>query len=56
MINMVHMLGMEIIAEGVETKDQADFLRSQGCSMMQGFFFCRPMPLQEFEQKMKEGL
>jgi len=50
MINMVHSLGMEMIAEGVETMEQARFLRSQGCSEMQGFYFYKPMKVQEFER------
>ena len=50
MIRMVRDLGMSLIAEGVETLDQADFLRSQGCSVMQGFFFHKPMPVEDFEK------
>ena len=49
MIQMVHSLGMKLIAEGVETKDQADFLKSQGASEMQGYYFYKPMPIGEFE-------
>ena len=55
MINMVNLLGMEMIAEGVETIEQARFLRSQGCCEMQGYYFYKPMPVQDFEMKMKEG-
>jgi EAL domain-containing protein (putative c-di-GMP-specific phosphodiesterase class I) len=55
MIGMVRLLGMEMIAEGVETIDQAHFLRDQGCSLMQGYYFYKPMPVQDFEKKMKEG-
>ena len=50
MINMVRMLGMELIAEGVETLDQVGFLTDQGCSEMQGFYFYKPMPVDEFEE------
>ena len=50
MIQMVNMLGMEIIAEGVETIEQAEFLESKGCSDMQGYYFFKPMPVQEFEK------
>ena len=53
MVNMVHLLGMDIIAEGVETVEQAQFLRNQGCSEMQGYYFYRPMPVQEFEKQME---
>ena len=49
MIHMVHELDMGMIAEGVETTEQADFLKSQGCSEMQGYYFYRPMPVGEFE-------
>jgi EAL domain-containing protein (putative c-di-GMP-specific phosphodiesterase class I) len=40
---------MELIAEGVETIDQAKFLQSQGCPEMQGFYFYKPMPVGEYE-------
>jgi EAL domain-containing protein (putative c-di-GMP-specific phosphodiesterase class I)/GGDEF domain-containing protein len=50
MIGLVGRLGMEIIAEGVETKGQADFLREHGCSEMQGYYFFKPMPVESFEK------
>lgn len=50
MVQMVHLLGMEIIAEGVETVEQADFLKDKGCSEMQGYYFYKPMPVHEFEE------
>ena len=50
MIQMVHSLGMNLIAEGVENVAQAEFLRSRGCTEMQGFYFYEPMSVQEFEQ------
>ncbi len=43
-------LGLEVIAEGVETKEQRDFLASKGCHCYQGYFFSRPLPLERFEQ------
>ena len=49
-IKMVDSLGMHLIAEGVETAEQAEFLRSQGCFEMQGFHFCKPMPVEDFEK------
>lgn len=54
MIYMVHSLGMELIAEGVETIDQAKFLQSQGCPEMQGFYFYKPMPATEYEDLINE--
>ena len=50
MVQMVHQLGMEIIAEGVETKEQAEFLRDTGCAEMQGYYFYKPLPAEEFEK------
>ena len=50
MIQMVRAMGMTLIAEGVETVDQANFLRDQGSTEMQGFYFYRPMPVDEFEK------
>ena len=47
---MVHALGMRLIAEGVETVEQARFLQSQGCAELQGFYFYKPMPVEEFER------
>ena len=49
MIYMVHVLDMGVIAEGVETSEQAEFLKSEGCPEMQGYFFYKPMPVEEFE-------
>jgi EAL domain-containing protein (putative c-di-GMP-specific phosphodiesterase class I)/GGDEF domain-containing protein/ABC-type amino acid transport substrate-binding protein len=49
-VQMVHLLGMNLIAEGVENASQANFLQSRGCSEMQGFYFYKPMSVQEFER------
>jgi EAL domain-containing protein (putative c-di-GMP-specific phosphodiesterase class I) len=46
---MGHKLGLEVIAEGVETPGQKDLLTSIGCDFGQGFFFSRPLPPSEFE-------
>ena len=50
MIYMAKELGMEIIAEGVETKEQGELLMEYGCSQMQGYFFYKPMAVEEFEK------
>ena len=47
-IGMAHNLGIEVIAEGVETHAQRDFLLGAGCRIYQGFLFGRPVPLEEF--------
>ncbi len=49
MVQMVHSLGMTMLAEGVETAEQAQFLQAMGCSEMQGYYFHKPMPVQDFE-------
>lgn len=50
LIRMAHWLKMTVIAEGVETKEQADYLRNIGCLYMQGYYFARPMPTSDFEK------
>lgn len=49
-IAMAHKLGINVIAEGVETKDQLDFLRSQNCHEVQGFYYHPPLPAEQIEQ------
>ena len=51
-VNMVNDLDMEVIAEGVETQKQAEFLRGINCRMAQGFLFDRPLPRAEFEKRL----
>lgn len=43
-IGIAKSLNLELIAEGVETKEQLEFLRSEGCSMIQGYYFSKPLP------------
>lgn len=50
-ISMSKALGMEVIAEGVETKAQLDFLTEMGCDVFQGYYFSKPIPVGEFEKK-----
>lgn len=49
-IAMAYKLGIDAIAEGVETKDQLDFLRSQNCHEVQGFYYHQPLPAEQLEQ------
>lgn len=49
-IRMAHWLKLPVIAEGVETREQADYLKSLGCLYMQGYHFDAPMPAANFEK------
>jgi EAL domain-containing protein (putative c-di-GMP-specific phosphodiesterase class I) len=49
-INLGENLSLNIIAEGVETMVQCDFLADFGCLMFQGYLFGRPLPIDEFKQ------
>ncbi len=46
-IGLAHRLEMNVVAEGVETEAQADYLRSEGCDVLQGFLYSRPVPAAE---------
>ncbi|MGN1203624.1 MAG: EAL domain-containing protein, partial [Lachnospiraceae bacterium] len=50
-IKMTSAIGLDMVAEGVETKEQADFLKACGCNTAQGFYYAKPMPVEEFESK-----
>ena len=49
-INMLKELDMDVIVEGVEDQEQQDFLIECGCKNAQGFYYYRPMPVEEFEE------
>ena len=57
-ISMAKDLKMEVLAEGVETSDQKEFLQNARCDMIQGYYYARPMPVQDFESlyKSQKGL
>jgi EAL domain-containing protein (putative c-di-GMP-specific phosphodiesterase class I) len=55
-IKMINLLGIKIIAEGVETIEQASFLEKQGCYEMQGYYFYKPMTVEEYEQLSKDNI
>lgn len=54
-IKLAKCLNMRVVAEGIEIKDQVDFLATQGCDMIQGYYFAKPMPGSDYEKKMKGG-
>lgn len=53
MVRMVNALGMESLAEGVETIRQVSFLQSIGCDVIQGYMYDRPIPKDEFEMRLE---
>ena len=50
-IQLARSLDIQILAEGVETKEQADYLLASGCTVAQGYLYGKPMPAEEFLQK-----
>lgn len=55
-IAMGEAIGLRVVAEGVETVDQANFLLARGCHLMQGFLFSRPVPPEEFARALAGGV
>ena len=53
-INMIKNLGVKVVTEGVETREQADFLRKCGADLAQGYFFSRPVTVGTFEQLLQK--
>lgn len=54
-IEMAHTMDIKIIAEGAETKEQVEFLRDNGCDYIQGYYFYKPMPEEEFVKLLDAG-
>ncbi|MDE2259241.1 MAG: EAL domain-containing protein [Betaproteobacteria bacterium] len=54
-IAMAQSLGLEIIAEGVETEEQRQLLLGNGCTHYQGYLFGKPLPIEQFETLLKQG-
>lgn len=55
-VRMAKWLGMSSVAEGVEEKEQADYLRSIGCYYIQGYYYAKPMPVEDYEKLLNEAV
>ncbi len=55
-VNIGRELGIEVLAEGVETADQVRQLREDGCSLVQGYYFSRPISAEDFEALCQRGI
>ncbi len=53
---MATALGIETVCEGVETKEQVHFLQEIGCTRLQGFYFCRPIPLETILERYEKAI
>lgn len=55
-VKMCKRLQIKTVAEGIETKGQMDFLKQVGCDVVQGFYFSKPLTIQEFEEKFLKNM
>ena len=53
-IDLAHNMNLTVVAEGVETEEQKEFLIRNKCDVGQGYYFSRPVPADEIEKLMKE--
>ena len=53
-IRLAKKLGMTTVTEGIENKEKVEFLVKSGCNLIQGFYFSKPVPIADYEQKMEE--
>lgn len=49
-ISLAKKLDMRIVAEGIETREQVDSLAEKNCDLIQGYYFAKPMPVEDFEK------
>jgi EAL domain-containing protein (putative c-di-GMP-specific phosphodiesterase class I) len=55
-ISLGHALGLKVVAEGVETEEQLARLREMGCDLAQGYHFAKPLPSEDIEKLLVEGI
>jgi EAL domain-containing protein (putative c-di-GMP-specific phosphodiesterase class I) len=53
MINMLRELDMEVVAEGVETKEQLEWIKNKNCDIVQGYIFDKPLPPDELVKRLE---
>ena len=56
LMRMAVSLGIETVCEGVETKEQVEFLREIGCTKLQGYHFCKPIPYEDVLERYRKGI
>ena len=56
LVRMAIGLGIDTVCEGVETAEQVEFLREIGCTMLQGFYYCKAIPFEEIVERNKKGI
>jgi diguanylate cyclase (GGDEF)-like protein/PAS domain S-box-containing protein len=54
-IQMARSLNLEVVAEGVETREQADFFKERGCQEVQGYYFSRPLPPDQLAERLRRS-
>jgi EAL domain-containing protein (putative c-di-GMP-specific phosphodiesterase class I) len=52
-ISLAHNLGLDVIAEGVETEAELTFLQEKGCNIYQGYYFSKPLPEEAFSRYLR---
>jgi len=54
-VKMAMALGVETVCEGVETREQVEFLREVGCTKLQGYYFCKPISMEAIVERYRKG-
>jgi EAL domain-containing protein (putative c-di-GMP-specific phosphodiesterase class I) len=54
-ISLAKWINLQVVAEGVENKEQADFLCKLGCNYAQGYYYAKPMPVNEFTKLLNDS-